>query len=133
MQYSQYALNKILSILKACDGDIHATHRMLTKQIIEDADLMQGIATPHLKSIISHAILYAQRAEAKKDTDMVLSEHAEIEQDISGLGILQGAADNADQVFGRLSQQPIKPLKASQDHVNAIYQIAKKIDPKDKA
>ena len=133
MQYSRYALSKILAVLKSCDDDIHAAHRMISKQITEDADLLQGIATPHLKSIISHAILHAERMEEKKDGLGQVSAHADIETTMSGLGILQGAADNADQVFGRLSQQPVKPLKASQDHVDAIYKIAKKIDPKDMA
>ncbi len=133
MQYSHYALTKILATLKTCENDTQAAQRLIAKQVLEDADLLQGVAAPHLKSIISHAVLHAQRLEQKVHDAKPATQHAEVEKDMSGLGILQGAADNADQVFGRLSQQPVKPLKASQDHVNAIYQIAKKIDPEDKS
>ena len=98
--------------------------------IENDKTLLAGLVAPHMMGIITHALTFAQKrmtatAEqagkpAEKPSNKDIAEAL-----IAGLG---GEDDSRE--FGHLGYQG-KPGKTSQDHIDTINRIARKISDTD--
>ena len=133
----EYAMSRVRDALEKSDGNHLKAQRLLMSWVEKDQSLLLGLVAPHIQSIVSHAINFADQ-QPKADTQTAVVPEVEAgeagEFGAAVLESLQGGRNDGGFGFGEPAPRGTvsRPGKASQSHVDAIHQIAgRKIDKKD--
>jgi len=133
----EYAMSRVRDALEKSDGNHLKAQRMLMSWVEKDQSLLFGLVAPHIQSIVSHAVNFADQqpasASAAKAAEKVEAGEAG-EFGAAVLESLQGGRNDGGFGFGEPAPRGAvsRPGKASQSHVDAIHKIAaKKTDKKD--
>lgn len=133
----EYAMSRVRDALEKSEGNHLKAQRLLMSWVEKDQSLLLGLVAPHIQSIVSHAINFADQ-QPKADTQAEVA--ADIDTGEAGefgaavLESLQGGRNDGGFGFGEPAPRGTvsRPGKASQSHVDAIHKIAgKKTDKKD--
>lgn len=130
----EYARARVKEALEQSDGNYMKAQRMLLNWIEKDANLLLGLAGPHMQSIISYAIGHELSDEQEKTggTAKVIkgkggAKKATVrEEDLGDFGksllssLKGGPRFGEEQPRGTVS----RPGKASQKHVDAMRMLA---------
>jgi len=133
----EYAMSRVRDALEKSDGNHLKAQRLLMSWVEKDQSLLLGLVTPHIQSIVSHAINFVgqqPKAAAAADVAATLDDGEAGEFGAAVLESLQGGRNEGGFGFGEPAPRGVvsRPGKASQSHVDAIHQIAgKKTDKKD--
>lgn len=135
----EYAMSRVRDALEKSDGNHLKAQRLLMSWVEKDQSLLLGLVTPHIQSIVSHAINFAGQ-QSTSAPGAVTAEAVKVEEGEAGefgaavLESLQGGRHDGGFGFGEPAPRGAvsRPGKASQSHVDAIHKIAgKKTDKKD--
>lgn len=125
MSSQEYTISRVQDAIKQANGNLAQAQRILTDWSIKDQGLLIGLVAPHLKGIVMHAISHENNK--KFTTEEVSSE--EVDTITSELSEALGQNKRNMDEFGQTPKGVAgKPKQASQEHVNAIYKLAKNID-----
>ncbi|HEX2753146.1 MAG TPA: hypothetical protein VHP34_08620 [Alphaproteobacteria bacterium] len=133
----EYAMSRVRDALEKSEGNHLKTQRLLMSWVEKDQSLLLGLVTPHIQSIVSHAINFVDqqpKALAATDVAATLNDGEAGEFGAAVLESLQGGRNEGGFGFGEPAPRGVvsRPGKASQSHVDAIHKIAgKKTDKKD--
>lgn len=134
----EYAISRVRDAIEKSEGNHLKAQRLLLSWLEKDHSLLLGLVTPHLQSIVSHAVNYADQKAASQTTAAVkAAEDETMETGEFGAAVLeslQGGRNEGGFGFGEPAPRGAvsKPGRASQSHVDAIHQIAgKQKDKKD--
>ena len=126
----EYAEKRIREALKQAKGNATKARQLIMGWTSEDARLLQALAKPHLTGIVAHAInhvIYHQDDEEEPEEIPATPQSLNMEPDTFGKEILRALQSSDTARFGRESAAPpAKRPKASQSHIDALKQIAKK-------
>ncbi len=132
----RYVESRIQEALKQTGGNQTRAIQMVMAMAMEDAQLMQGLAKPHLKGIVAHAIGHVVNNLGKIEDDDAVPEEPELQEslvedgraDEFGLAILKAVAGESNPKFGqdKGGASVSKRGKASKRHIDAINYMASK-------
>lgn len=110
--------------LRKAGGNEAKARQHLMAAALNDVDLLQAIAKPHLPGITAHAISRVLRAK----TTLSAPDMPEDEPENSfGMDILKTFADDRATQFGQEQYAaPVKKQGVSQRHIDAIRQMVEK-------
>ncbi len=130
----RYVETRIQEALKQAGGNQTRAIQIVMAMAMEDAQLMQGLAKPHLKGIVAHAIGHVVNNLGKVEEDESIPEEPELQEslvedgkaDEFGLAILKAVAGENNPKFGqdKGSVTSSKRGKASKRHIDAINYMA---------
>jgi hypothetical protein len=122
----EYALSRVKDALEKSDGNHLKAQRLLMTWLEKDHSLLFGLVSPHMHSIIVHALAHVDQAEqpqkpaAKKITP---KPHETSEFGSALLQSLRGQGEETG-TFGEATPRGIsKPGKTSKAHVDAINKL----------
>jgi len=129
----EYAEKRIREALQHSKGNPTRARQQIIAWAADDPKLLLALARPHLTGIVAHAV---SRVIDRPEEDMDVPEDrpadpAGIDMTPEGFGkeILQILSNQNTTVFGQESSAPPSRRKpASQRHIDALRQIAKKKD-----
>ena len=123
----EYALSRVKDALEKSDGNHLKAQRLLMSWLEKDHSLLFGLVSPHMHSIIVHALVHVdqpvaqpQKTAAKKITPKP-NETSEF-----GSALLQSLRGQGAEMgtFGEATPRGIsKPGKTSKAHVDAINKL----------
>lgn len=129
----EYAESRIRKALELCKGNPTRARQQVIAWTFEDQKLLQALAQPHLTGIVAHAIgrvIHRQNIEGHDDSAAETSgapEALDIAPDTFGKEILQILSSQNTAMFGREGvAPPVRRKQASQRHVDALKQMARK-------
>lgn len=122
----EYALSRVKDALEMSEGNHLKAQRLLTQWLEKDHSLLFGLVSPHMHSIIVHALAHVDKSAAPQQKPagkkIAPAAHETSEFGSALLASLSGSGDNGN--FGEATSGNInKPGKASKAHVDAISQI----------
>jgi hypothetical protein len=124
-----YARQVIRDILKETKGNSVAAARALDARAMTDARLLQELAAPHMKGIVSHAVSRVLHELAHPDTPDQHPDEAQalnMPLDAFGRDLLGALSGRNTPRFGQEDAAPQIPHKsASKAHIETIKRIAK--------
>lgn len=124
----KYLEDKIKDALVLSSGNSAQAQKLIIQWCAEDPKLLQQLSKPHLKGITAHAVGRVIN-QMDRDEEPLPDEPETIDMGPSSFGkSLLGAMSGQDSAhFGHESAAPRRKKKqASQQHINAIHQIAKR-------
>jgi hypothetical protein len=129
----EYALSRVKDALEKSGGNHLKAQRLLMSWLEKDHSLLFGLVTPHMHSIIVHALVHvdqpAQKPAAKK---IIPKAHETSEFGSALLESLRGEGAETG-TFGQATPRGLtKPGKTSKAHVDAINKIVSASRSKDK-
>jgi hypothetical protein len=130
----EYAMSRVRDALEKSEGNHLKAQRLLMSWLEKDHSLLLGLVTPHLPSIVTHAINYSGQPAGKSAPAAAPENIQTGEFGAAVLESLQGGRNEGGFGFGEASPPGTvsRPGKASQSHVDAIHKIAgKSKDKKD--
>jgi len=134
----EYAMSRVRDALEKSEGNHLKAQRLLMSWLEKDHSLLLGLVTPHLPSIVTHALNYSgQPADKTSPTASAPESSESIQTGEFGAAVLeslQGGRNEGGFGFGEAAPRGTvsRPGKASQSHVDAIHKIAgKSKDKKD--
>lgn len=121
----EYAQRKILEALKLTRGNAAKARQQIMAWTYEDPKLLQALTKPHLTGIVAHAV---NRVITKQKDPVPQNVQAPMNKDESfGRELLKSIAGSDTAIFGQENvAPPISRSQASQNHIKAIQQIARK-------
>ncbi len=134
----EYAMSRVRDAIEKSGGNHLKAQRLVLQWVEKDHSLLFGLVTPHLQSIISHAVNHAD-APAKKEMPKRVAPSRETGEFGAAIvdsleGALGGGGGGVG--FGQATPKNLsKPGVASKSHVdaiNAIINAGKKKDTKKK-
>ncbi|MAH06089.1 MAG: hypothetical protein VYC19_05380 [Pseudomonadota bacterium] len=129
----KYLEDKIKDALVLASGNSAKAQKLLIQWAMSDAKLLQQLSKPHLKGITAHAVGRVI-TQMDRDDEPLPEEPVAIDMGPSSFGkSLLGAMSGHDTAhFGHENAAPRhKKKQASQQHINAIHQIARKVPKSD--
>ncbi len=119
----EYATSRVKDALEQADGNHLKAYRIIIDWLKNDHSLLVGIAEPHLKSIVTHAISHVDQ---KPIQDEAKQEITGDKGDPIGEALVEGltVGSNAAKFGEKTPEGTPKPQKASQSHIDAMKQIA---------
>ena len=134
-----YAERRIKEALKLANGNATRARQQVIAWTFEDAKLLHALTQNHLSGIVAYQIerVSSGRSEKDKAAPPQKPKHpaksAKAKNDQFGMEILKAVVDAGAEVFGLESNAvPRKREQASQQHINAIKQMAAKSKTKKK-
>lgn len=131
----EYAMSRVRDAIEKSGGNHLKAQRLILQWVEKDQSLLLGLVTPHLQSVISHAVNHADAPGKKPLPKRVAVDEgagefgAAIAQSLKG-----GRAEGVG--FGQATPKNLsKPGKASKSHVdaiNALVSAGRKKDTKKK-
>jgi hypothetical protein len=123
----EYAMSRVKDALEKSDGNHLKAQRLILSWLEKDNTLLLGLVSPHIQSIITHAIAHATQPPKKLDLkDAGTGEFAE-----SLLKSLRGKSED-NGTFGEVEPRGVsKPGKASKTHIDAINALVNASKGKD--
>lgn len=122
----QYAMSRVKDALEQSGGNHLKAQRLLAQWIEKDHSLLFGLVTPHLHSIITHALTHVALPPRKAPQPRKLSAK-EYEGSEFASSILQSmrGRDEDTGTFGQTTPRNVAPPgKTSKAHVDAINILA---------
>lgn len=130
---NEYAESKIREALKDTGGNVTLARQQVIAWAHEDARLLFALTRPHLNGIVAYQVerVASGRADAEKSQPDPAQDSEAYGGDF-GRDILKAVVDNERGVFGHEDQEIVRKRGAvSQQHIDAIRQMAAKSTPKD--
>jgi hypothetical protein len=115
-----YAMSRVRDALEKAEGNHLKAQRLILAWLEKDHTLLFGLVTPHLQSIVSHAVNHTASPPKK------MPKHVDVE---GGEGVDFGAAlmrgmKGESVGFGEAAPRGLqKPGKTSQRHIDAINKL----------
>jgi hypothetical protein len=126
----EYAEGRIREALKLHKGNATKARQQITAWTFEDPKLLQALARPHLTGIIAYAvdrvINHSGEEQAEEPQIPDMPQALNMAPDTFGREILKALSSNNTSVFGRENIVPSGRKQASQSHIDAMKNIAKK-------
>ena len=126
----EYAEKRIREALELCKGNPTRARQQVIAWTFEDPKLLQALAQPHLTGIVAHAVgrVINMGDEDEGETGAPEMPRAlDMTPDTFGKEILSILQSQNTATFGREgAAPPVRRKQASQRHVDALKQIAKK-------
>ncbi len=129
----KYLEDKIKDALVLASGNSAKAQKLVIQWALSDAKLLQQLCKPHLNGITAHAVGRVM-TQMDRDDEPLPEEPVSMDLGPSSFGkSLLGAMSGQDTAqFGHESAAPRhKRKQASQQHINAIHKIARKIPKSD--
>ena len=130
----EYAMSRVKDALEKSGGNQLKAQRLLLSWLEKDQTLLYGLITPHIPSIISHAIAHEVQPVKKPTTAKKISLKDQ-ETGEFGSAMLESLRGKHSETgtFGEATPKGItKPGKASKAHVDAINALINASKNKDK-
>lgn len=124
----QYLEDKIKDALVLAGGNSAKAQKLIIQWCAEDQKLLQQLSKPHLKGITAHAVSRII-TQMDRDDEPLPEEPVTIDMGPNAFGknLLGAMSGNDTAHFGHENSAPRRKKKqASQQHINAIHQIAKR-------
>ena len=122
----EYALSRVKDALEQSGGNHLKAQRLLTQWLEKDHSLLFGLVSPHMHSIIVHALAHVDQAAApQKAAEKKIMPKAH-ETSEFGTALLQSLSGRGEEhgSFGEATPGGInKPGKTSKAHVDAINKL----------
>ena len=126
----EYAEKRIREALVIAKGNPTRARQQVIAWTFEDPKLLQALTQPHLTGIVAHAIgRVTAQVDGEDDSaeDTGMPSGLDMTPDTFGKEILNILQSQNTATFGREnSAPPMRRKQASQRHVDALKQIAKK-------
>jgi hypothetical protein len=128
----EYALSRVKDALEKSGGNHLKAHRLLMTWLEKDHSLLFGLVSPHMHSIITHALAHADQPVEKTLAKKINpQEHQTSEFGTALFASLRGNEPTGN--FGEATPRGIsKPGKTSKAHVDAINKLVSAGRNKDK-
>jgi hypothetical protein len=120
-----YALSRVKDALEKSGGNHLKAQRLLISWLEKDHSLLFGLVSPHMHSIITHALVHVDEKAQKKPMPKRINpkEHETSEFGSALLDSLRGKGGE-EGVFGQSTPRNIpRPGATSKTHVDAINKI----------
>jgi hypothetical protein len=121
----EYAMSRVKDALDKSDGNHLKAQRLILSWLEKDNTLLLGLVTPHIQSIITHAIAHATQPPKKEAPAKNLSGKDQ-ETGEFGDALLQSLRGKSVDTgsFGEATPRGVsKPGQASKTHVEAINKL----------
>ncbi len=121
----EYAMSRVKDALEKSNGNHLKAQRLLLQWMEKDQSLLFGLVTPHLQSIITHAINHVSAPEGAKKVPAGTKKIAPKQTGEFGgamLGALKGGADSV--AFGQPDGAVSRPGTTSQKHIDTMMALA---------
>ena len=122
----EYALSRVKDALEASGGNHLKAQRLLTQWLEKDHSLLFGLVSPHMHSIIVHALAHVdQAAPPQKAAEKKIMPKAH-ETSEFGTALLQSLSGHGQEhgTFGEATPRGLsKPGATSKAHVDAINKL----------
>lgn len=123
----EYAMSRVRDALEASGGNTPKAQRLLLSWIENDKTLLAGLVAPHMMGIITHALTFAQKQTAIVKEASGGAPKAQPSNKEIAAALIEGlSSEDNSRGFGNLGYQG-KPGKTSQEHIDTINRIARKI------
>lgn len=124
----EYAIARVKDALQKSDGNHLKAQRLILSWLEKDHTLLFGLVTPHMQSIITHAIAHVSKPPKKIN----LKDQKAGEFGSSLLDSLSGKSGDTG-TFGEAAPRGVsKPGQASKAHIDAINKLVSAAKNKDK-
>ncbi len=128
MSTHDYAMSRVRDALAKSDNNHLKAQRLLLSWLEKDQSLLAGLVTPHLHSIVSHALNHVDRPGGNAVREARKIEVKPADGDEFGAALIEtlkgGRSEGVDFVQPAMRTGHIeKPGRASQQHVDAINAI----------
>lgn len=128
----EYALSRVKDALEQSGGNHLKAQRLLTQWLEKDHSLLFGLVSPHMHSIIVHALAHVDQAPQKPSAKKVSQAHQTSEFGSALLASLRSDSPITGH-FGEATPGGLsKPGKTSKAHVDAINKLVNAGRNKDK-
>lgn len=127
-----YLENRIDEALRKSKGNQTKARQLVTSMALEDDQLLLALSKPHLNAIVAHAISHHASVAKKKKTKSADDDIPAVPKGVKdgegfGLDLLKALGGNNVPKFGKEeAAPPVKKVKASTQHVNALKLMASK-------
>lgn len=123
----EYAMSRVRDALDKSDGNHMKAQRLLLQWIEKDHSLLFGLVTPHLQSIITHAIGHAALPEKPKKAPNAPPQKKAGAKETGEFGramldSLGGKGESA--AFGQPDGMVPRPGSTSQKHIDTMRALA---------
>lgn len=121
-----YAHHKIREALKETTNKQEAIKQLATL-CAEDHQFLLGLTMPFLGGVITQAINHAERHEGEAPPVLDLNEQGDVAE--LGIELVRSVLEETGPRFGTKDRSKTslkRPTKASQSHIDALQQLAKK-------
>lgn len=121
----EYAMSRVKDALEQSGGNHLKAQRLLAQWLEKDHSLLLGLVSPHMHSIITHALTHVALPPRKAPPPRKISAK-DYETSDFGSGLLQNmrGRDEDTGSFGHSTSRNISPPgKASKQHVDAINKL----------
>jgi len=122
----EYALSRVKDALEQSGGNHLKAQRLLSQWLEKDHSLLFGLVSPHMHSIIVHALAHVDQAGApQKAAEKKIMPKAH-ETTEFGTALLQSLSGRGEEhgTFGEATPRGLsKPGKTSKAHVDAINKL----------
>lgn len=122
----EYALSRVKDALEQCGGNHLKAQRLLTQWLEKDHSLLFGLVSPHMHSIIVHALAHVDQAstQTKPATKKIIPKSQETNEFGSALLASLRSDSPITGTFGEATPGGLsKPGKTSKAHVDAINKL----------
>ena len=129
-----YAMSRVKDALEKSGGNHLKAQRLLLSWLEKDHTLLFGLVTPHVQSIITHAIAHVTQPPRKMPPPRKISMKDQ-ETGEFGDALLESlrGKNNETGSFGEATPRTVsKPGKASKAHIDAINTLVSAARNKDK-
>jgi len=130
----EYALSRVKDALEKSAGNHLKAQRLILSWLEKDHTLLLGLVSPHLQSIVTHALAHASQPP-KKAPAAKKNVLEDMEQGEFGGVLLESLCGNRSDTgnFGEAAPRGVsKPGKASKAHISAINALVSASKSKDK-
>lgn len=118
----EYAMSRVKDALEQSGGNHLKAQRLLVSWIEKDHSLLFGLVSPHMHSIITHALAHVDQPIEKKVAKKMPKPNETSEFGSALLANLRSRDDMG--TFGQATPRNVeKPGKASKAHVDAINKL----------
>lgn len=128
-----YAEQRIKEALKQANGNQARARQQIIAWAFEDPQLLQAITKHHLTGIVAYhveRVASGRAAKPKTQPPAKPKKAAASKEDAFGMEILKAVASSSSAVFGLEGYAaPRKRGQASEQHINAIKQMAARSTP----
>lgn len=118
----QYAMSRVKDALEQAGGNHLKAQRLLAQWLEKDHSLLLGLVSPHMHSIITHALTHVALPQRRPPQPRKINPN-EHETSEFGSGLLRNmrSRDEETGTFGQPTSRNVAPPgKASKAHVDAI-------------
>ncbi len=117
----EYALSRVKDALEKSGGNHLKAQRLLMSWLEKDQSLLYGLVSPHMHSIIVHALAHIDKPEQRSTPKKINPKDHDIDE--FGDALLESLRGKGEPTgnFGEATPRGVKkPGKASKAHVDAI-------------